>query len=111
MRDWLTGGVVGFAGGVGFCAALGIVLALHAWKNREPDRVQIGAHQVAALAPVAAADLVRAAQSGSSAPSRTTPEKTSIEPVPAAKLAIADDTISVSEKSKAGAIGLIAGRA
>ena len=40
MRDWFSGGLVGFAGGVALCTAFGTLLALHAWKNPEPDRAR-----------------------------------------------------------------------
>jgi hypothetical protein len=103
-RDWLSGGVVGFAGGVGLCAGLGILLAVHAWKKHEPDRVETRAHRAAASVPVSAADVVLAAEPGSSAPSGTKPEKKPVETAPARELALAGGIADAPEKSKAAAI-------
>jgi hypothetical protein len=104
MRDWLSGGIVGFAGGIGLCAAFGTLLALHAWKNHELDRVLIGAHRATASAPAPAADVVLAAQARSSAPSGTKADKKLVEPAPAGELSLAGGIVSALEKSKSAAI-------
>jgi hypothetical protein len=103
-RDWLPVAVVGFAGGVGFCGAFGALLAVYSWNHCEPDRVEIGAHGPTASVSVPAADVVLAAQAGSSAPSVTKPEKERVEPAPDAKVALAGEIVGAPAKRYAAAI-------
>jgi hypothetical protein len=104
MRDWLSGGVVGFVGGVGLCAAVGVFVAVHPWKKQEPDRLVIGAHRTAVSVAVPAADVVLAARSGRSTTSGAKPEKKSVEPAPAEKMALAGGGVSAPAENKSAAI-------
>jgi len=103
-RDWLSGGVVGFAAGVGLCAAFGIFLTLLAWKNHEPGQAETGAPRTVASVPGLAANLTLAVEAGRPLITATKPETKPLEPAQKAHSALAVGIDSAPEKSEAPVI-------
>jgi hypothetical protein len=104
MRDWLSGGFVGFASGAGLCAAVGVFLAGHAWKKQEPHRLEIGGHPTAASVPVPAADMALALLAEGSTPPAIKPEEKSVEPAPEKKATPAGGSAKAPVRRKGAVI-------
>jgi len=80
LGDRLNAGFVGFAAGVGFCTAFGVVLALLACTNHESGRAQIGTRLTVASVSLLSAGVTLTAQTEGLENAGKIPEKKPIEP-------------------------------
>jgi hypothetical protein len=81
QQRWLTGGLVGFAVGIGFCAGIGVFQGARNWNHRDPDAPRTAAPHAVVLAPARAVNAPAEPAEGYPTTIRANSEKKPLKPV------------------------------